>query len=456
MNNNDSGRHCVAVFGGAVAGSEAAYQLSIKGFRVVVFDQAMLPYGKIEDGLPKWHHKLRDQEEQKIDDKMDHPNIAFVPGIRLGKDITFEEIRKWRFSAIILATGAWQDRPLPIEGIGEYIGKGLYYQNPFVIWFNHHHEPDYSGPEFSIADDAIVIGGGLASLDVVKIMMLETVGDALRKMGLQSDLLEMEKKGIDKTLESLGLTLEDLNLKGCTLYYRRRASDMPLTPMPVDTPELLAKAEMVRQKILVNFQKKYLFRFVPCCIPVDKITQNGRLTGIEFQRTRVDKEGVVPVAGDFFKINSPLTISSIGSIPEKIEGIPARGSVFSISDPATCLIEGFDDVFAIGNAVTGKGNINESVKHSRQISSGIAENFLEWQHQEYQEWHRQTAKKVDRDMDRIIDRIGNRQSIAAESLRLIGDRVRKLQEKAGYNGNYREWIRKNLPVRYESMTASGH
>ncbi|MBS0000214.1 MAG: FAD-dependent oxidoreductase [Cyclobacteriaceae bacterium] len=456
MDNHISGNHIVAIFGGAVAGSEAAFQLSTKGFRVVVFDQAHLPYGKIEDGLPKWHHKLRDQEEQKIDEKIDHPNVSYVPGVSLGKDVSFEEIRQWGFSAIILATGAWRDRPLPIDGIDDYLGKGLYYQNPFVIWFNHHHEPGYHGPEFRISDNAIVIGGGLASLDVVKILMLETVGDALTKRGIQPDLFEIEKKGIDRTLDTLGLTMDDLGLKGCTLYYRRRAIDMPLSPMPVNTPELLSKAEMVRQKILDNFQKKYLFRFVPCCIPVAKIIDGGQLNGIIFQKTRVGKEGVAPVPGEFLKVEAPLTISSIGSIPEKIDGIPALGNVFSISNPETCLIDGFDNVFAIGNAVTGKGNINESVKHSREISSGIAENFLEWQHREYQEWHRQTTKNVDRDMDRIIDRIGRRQSLPENVSESIGKRIKVLQEKTGYDGNYQNWVRKNIPVRYETLMDSRH
>ena len=66
MSLKDSGHHFIAIFGGAVAGAEAAYQLSKRGFRIVVFDQALLPYGKIEDGLPKWHAKLRDKEESNI------------------------------------------------------------------------------------------------------------------------------------------------------------------------------------------------------------------------------------------------------------------------------------------------------------------------------------------------------------------------------------------------------
>jgi hypothetical protein len=229
---------------------------------------------------------------------------------------------------------------------------------------------------------------------------------------------------------------------------------MPLTPMPTDTPELLAKAQMVRQKILDNFQKKYLFRFVPCCIPIGKITQGDRLTGITFQKIQIEKDRLIPITGEFIDAETPLVISSIGSIPEKIEGIPSEGGVFNISDSGTCLIDGFDNVFAIGNAVTGKGNINESVKHSREISTGIIDNFFEWQQSEYQDWHRQTAKKVDRDMDKIIGRIEKRPSLPDNQFQFILEKTSLLQQKTGYDGKYEEWVKKNLPARYEDIIPS--
>jgi len=172
MSIKDSGHHFIAIVGGAVAGAEAAWQLSKRGFRVVVFDQGKLPYGKIEDGLPMWHYKLRDKEEESINRKIDQPNITYVPCVRLGRDLEFSDLLSWGFTAILLATGAWRDRPVPLEGIEPFIGKDLIYQNPLVYWFNHRHEPGYSGPQFDLKDNAIVIGGGLASLDVAKILMI--------------------------------------------------------------------------------------------------------------------------------------------------------------------------------------------------------------------------------------------------------------------------------------------
>ena len=449
MSLKDSGHHFIAIFGGAVAGAEAAYQLSQRGFRIVIFDQALLPYGKIEDGLPKWHAKLRDKEEANINQKINQPNIRFVPGVRLGRDLDFQEVLKWGFSAIILATGAWKDRPLPVNGIDNFVNKDLYYQNAFVHWFNHKHEPEYKGKKFEIRDNAIVIGGGLASLDVVKILMIETVQQALKDRGIQVDLFVLEH-GINKVLEKHDLTLDDLGLKGCTLFYRRRAIDMPLSPMVTDTPEKLQKAQNVRQKILDNFQRKYLFKFEPCCIPSDYLAEKGNLSGLKFQRTKIEGAKVV-ATDDYFEVKSPLVISSIGSIPEMIKGIPSTGNVFNISDPDSCQIDGFDNVFAIGNAVTGKGNINESIKHGREISEEIMESHLEWRQEDYENWHRQTAVKVYRDIAKIVEVIEKRQFMSDEVIQSILNKTRKMQEKSGYNGDYTSWVEKNTPPRLEHM-----
>src|SRR6478672_8733637 len=120
MNQEVTGKKIVAVVGGAVAGSEMVKSLTDHGITCVVFDQNILPHGKIEDGLPKWHAKQRDSEEGIINERLSHPLVQFVPQCKLGRDISFAEIMKWNFSAIVLATGAWKDRSLPIAGIDDY------------------------------------------------------------------------------------------------------------------------------------------------------------------------------------------------------------------------------------------------------------------------------------------------------------------------------------------------
>ena len=56
---NKTNTHAVAVIGGATAGAEVAARLAQEGATAVVFEQNPRPYGKIEDGLPRWHHALR-------------------------------------------------------------------------------------------------------------------------------------------------------------------------------------------------------------------------------------------------------------------------------------------------------------------------------------------------------------------------------------------------------------
>ena len=423
-----SGHHFIAVFGGSVAGSEAAHQLALRGFRVVVFEQNNLPYGKIEDGLPKWHVKLRDKEERRIDDKLDHENIRYVPGIRLGENVDFEDlVNNWGFTAILIATGAWKDRPLPIDGIDEYVNRGLIYQNPFIYWYNHYHEAAYTGPQYEVLDDAIVVGGGLASIDVVKALMFVSVENALQEKGISTNLFELER-GIPKALEQHGLTIDDLGIKGCTLYYRRRDVDMPLSTVEKNSPENIEKAERVTKKILENAQNKFLFKFVPCHAPIDKIVEGDRLVGLKFQQTKIEGGKVIPV-DQFYEYRSNLIISSIGSIPEKVDGMPSEGSTFKISDSKSCRLDGHENVFMLGNAVTGRGNIKESLDHGRQISIEVMDNELHWQEEDYQNWLRGTEDGISEQVNEIADHIERQKFMPDEVIQSILKKNRRIAKK---------------------------
>ena len=62
---------CVAVIGGATAGAEVAGRLAERGAVVVVFEMNPRPYGKIEDGLPRWHVALREKEYENVRNKLE-------------------------------------------------------------------------------------------------------------------------------------------------------------------------------------------------------------------------------------------------------------------------------------------------------------------------------------------------------------------------------------------------
>ncbi|HQU70864.1 MAG TPA: FAD-dependent oxidoreductase [Calditrichia bacterium] len=419
----------VAVIGGACSGSEAAFQLAERGVKVVVFDQQPLPYGKIEDGLPKWHVKLRDKEEGKIDSKLTHPNVTYIPNTRIGRDVSFPDLLdKWGFSLVLLASGAWRDRPLPVAGVDQYINKGFYYQNPFVDWFNHNHEPEQSRGEYPIEDGTIIVGGGLASVDVAKIVMMELTLKALADRGIKATTLDLEHRGIPAFLESHGLKFEDLNLKGCTVFYRRRIQDMPLSPVPDGADEeRLAKVASVRERILSNAREKFCFGFQELSVPLRPIVDGDRLGGLVFQKTRIENGRAVAIPDSEFDVPSPLVISSIGSIPEPLPGLPVQGELLKVADEETGKIDAGDRIYALGNAVTGRGNIRESELHARKVAAYLLEEILQ----------------VDGDG-------GAGFALSGDQFAGIEKLASELHAKIGYRG-YEDWVNAHRPVRLENM-----
>ena len=446
---NDTNQHYIAIIGGSVAGSEAAHQLANKGFKVVVFDQMRLPYGKIEDGLPKWHIKLRDKEENAIDQKLQHPNIRFIPKVRLGRDVAFKSlVEGWGFSAVLLAIGAWNDRQLSIPGIEKFTNKGLLYQNQMIKWFNHCHEKDYTGPNFELPDNAIVIGGGLASIDVIKIVQILTVQRALLKKDIKENIFNLER-GIDRVLDKHNLSMSDLGLKGATLFYRKSAQDMPLKPYK--TEEQREKARIVSEKMLNITKKRYKFNFSPNSIPVNSIVTLGKLTGIVFQRTKVVDGQSIPIEGSEFEFKSSMVISSIGSLPEQLKGVPMKKDLLSTTGIGGCRVHGYEHVFALGNAVTGRGNIKESRDHGRESANRIIENHLDSKLAQFETDLRILESKVDRQVDEISKSIGKSKSISSEAMQEINNKITKLQKTVGYDEDYFKWKDKVLWERLEGM-----
>jgi hypothetical protein len=257
---------------------------------------------------------------------------------------------------------------------------------------------------------------------VVKILQLEAVGHALKAKGLPGEMLELEHKGIKRSLNALGITMADLGVKGCTLYYRRRVEDMPLQEPPDNpTPEQMAKTGMVRRKLLQNFLDKYLFTFHERHAPVAPIVEGDGLAGLRFAETEV-KDGKATIKpGSEKEVRAPLVISSIGSIPEPLQGIEMKGELYRIKDENSGEVEGLPGVFALGNAVTGKGNIQISFKHGRLVGLHVCE-YLRGQ-----------------------------PALTPTKVAAIEAEIKSLQEKVGYSGNYKEWIAK--PRHFDRLSA---
>jgi len=309
------------------------------------------------------------------------------------------------WSCIYFANGAWKDRSFPIKEIEEF--DNFYYQNPFVYWFNHYHESSYNGPKVDIKDDAVVIGGGLASIDVCKITQLELVRQKVESTIENFDIIEMEHKGIPKYLEQYDMKYEDLGINGTTLVYRRNIENMPLTTIPEDaTPEMIEKRKLARRKILNNTLDKFLFKVAECTQPVGLSYEDNILNGIEVIENEIIDGKLIAKENSNKILHGNTFISSIGSLPEPIQGIPMHGSTYSIVDEDSGKFDKLEKVHGMGNAITGKGNI----KASRVSAKTVGDLTIDLIHD------------IDQD---VIDNIDSK--------------VKEWQSKSSYDGNYFEW-----------------
>ena len=441
-------KHVVAIIGGAVAGSTAAETLADAGVLCIVFEQNDRPYGKIEDGLPRWHVKQRKMEYERINSRINRPNVFFVPRTSLGRDIDFKELlSQWGLSAVILANGAWRDRPLPVEGVDAYVEKGLVYQNPFIYWFNHKNEKVYAGTRYAVQPGTIVVGGGLASIDVVKVVQLELYEAALRNRGVEASMLELEHKGIPDVCKAHGVDAAELGVKDVALCYRRRDIDMPLAQIPAGAaPEKATQIQGVRKKMLSRIQDKYRVRFEGCRLPVSPMVEDGRLAGLRFVKTHVEGRSASPVPETEEDIRAPLVISSIGSIPELIHGVEMKRELYCFKDLETGEYEGAESVFGLGNVVTGQGNISVSRKHAAAISQQVIENYLGIGkgNRDISTAYRHVEGRVQQQVEHIRKSLGGKPPLEPAQVNAILARVRKRQEEIGYK-NYADFIKAVTP-----------
>ena len=439
----------VAIVGGAIAGSVAAEILADRGIQVAVFEQNKRPYGKIEDGLPRWHLEQRKQEYANIDARLKKPGVFFIPATKLGRDVKFQDLcGNWGFSAVILANGAWRDREIGVPGAEKFIDQGLVYQNPFIYWYNHKNEKSYSGPRYEAPDDALVVGGGLASIDVVKVLQIDNYERALKARGIETNMHELEKKGIPAICKLHGIQPADLGIKGCLLIYRRREQDMPLAQPPDNaTPEQIAKTESIRQKMLRLARDKYLFRFQERRVTTGLVVENGRLAGLKVMETKVEGRKAEPVPGSEHELRAPLVISSIGSVPEVIPGIATKGEYYTFENEELPRYTGSECVFGVGNVVTGQGNIRVSLVHSREVTNRLIEDYLGVGDgsSDLHALHAPAEARGVAQAQAVEQRIRALPGLSPDQLLALESRIGALQKRAGYAGDYDSWIARETP-----------
>lgn len=140
----------VAVVGSGPAGLAAAYYLRRHGHGVVIFDERGEAGGMLTHAIP--HYRLPKDVVDKEVQALEHMGVDLV----LGAAIDGEVLARLRaeFDAVFLATGAWRDRSLAMDGAA-HLASGL----QFLIDIRN-------GLRAPPGDRVLVIGGGGVAVDV--------------------------------------------------------------------------------------------------------------------------------------------------------------------------------------------------------------------------------------------------------------------------------------------------
>ena len=162
---------------------------------------------------------------------------------------------------------------------------------------------------------------------------------------------------------------------------------------------------------------------------------------------------IIPLKGETFTLNTPLLISSIGSLPDRINGLPYDGATLSMKNTNGYIVKGFTNVFAIGNAVTGRGNIQESKAHGNMMTNRIIDHHLE-KDDLFEEWlvnYNENLKSLVQEQIEEIDKeIQSKEIMPDEVIEGILDKTEALHKKIGYT-TYEKWIKLKTPIRLEDM-----
>jgi NADH-quinone oxidoreductase subunit F len=159
-------QHRVAVVGSGPAGLSAAHYLSLKGYKVTVFEADAEPGGMLFSTIPAYRLP-REVMKKEIASLLDE-NITLKCNTALGRDVTLDGLLEQGFGAVFLALGAHRSLQLGLPGED---AAGVFPSISFLKAFNQRGE--------KLARGRVgVIGGGNSAVDAARV--------ALRQGGVES------------------------------------------------------------------------------------------------------------------------------------------------------------------------------------------------------------------------------------------------------------------------------
>jgi ferredoxin--NADP+ reductase len=322
-------RH-IAIIGSGPAGyytAEAAQKLWGDDVRVDIFDMLPVPYGLIRTGVAPDHQSIKGVSRRYETTNLSG-NVRFVGNVTIGNNVSIEELQGL-YDAVVLATGAPNDRALGIAGdtLDNVIGSAA-----FVGWYNGHPQfadldPDLSG------HTAVVIGMGNVALDVARILAKtraefdgsDIVAHALEAL-MASEIRRIVVLG-RRGPHQIMMTPKELGELG---HLQRASPRVDPADLPEEGEDALLEPG-VRKSVNhirsfaaipeshradMEIEVEFDFYAAPIALRGD-----DKVSEIEVERTRLEGGRAVGT-GEIYTIPASLVVSCIGYQTSPIPGVP--------------------------------------------------------------------------------------------------------------------------------------
>jgi len=343
----------IGIIGGGPAGMSCAHDLRRQGYQVTVYEATGQLGGMMKLGIPEY--RLDRTLLQAELDAIVSLGVEVHLDTRLGRDITFEEIRG-RHDAVFVAIGASLGRGLDIEG---HQADGVLKAIEFLINANQ-------GFEVEVGDRVVVIGGGDVAMDAARTALRRDAYGGDRATGgndAEREVVEEERSAMTEALD-VARTASRAGATDVTVISLESHEEMPASPFELEE----ARAEHI----------KFVHRRGPARI----LTENGKVTGLETVKVTsvfdesgrfsptFDRSDLVSFDADtvILAIGQAIDIEALGpSGPD----VSPRKTIAVGADMTTSL----DGVWAGGDAAHGPRSLIEAIADGRKVAAAIHRSF---------------------------------------------------------------------------------
>jgi NADPH-dependent glutamate synthase beta subunit-like oxidoreductase len=326
-------RH-IAVIGSGPSGYYTAEALQKKfgdDVCVDIIDRLPVPYGLIRFGVAPDHQSIK-AVSRRYEAVNLTENVRFVGNVMVGKDVSIAELQDL-YDAVILATGAPNDRSLGIDGddLPGVVGSAA-----FVGWYNGH--PDFANLNPALdGPGVVVVGNGNVALDVARILS-KTRAEFAGSDIVSHALDQLEGSGVRRITflgrrgpHQIAMTPKELGELG---HLSRATPYVDSADLPPEGDDALLEPGMRKSVSHLRTFAAASETAAPMGTPHDitiafdffampiAIEGDGKVERIIVERTMLDAELRSVPTGERYVIPCGLVVACIGYQTPPIEGVP--------------------------------------------------------------------------------------------------------------------------------------